>query len=238
MPDQTLWWRPASRIGRLALLLAAIVLLAACSRNRATPAAQPADATAPNPAPPAANAANPVSVQPVDAVKLAVDQPGLYRVTASDLAAAGFDPARDDPARLALTLDGQPVTLVAEGTGDALELTFYGEPRASRYGQDNIYRLGWDSQPRPAVGRTLTAGDGPAATTFTARQTLEEATTYLSQLPADSDHWLCSRSLPRRPLTCPLTCRAGLAARWSWRLRCGPTPRTRPRTPIIAPCCW
>lgn len=190
MPDQTLWWRPASRIGRLALLLAAIVLLAACSRNRATPAAQPADATAPNPAPPAANAANPVSVQPVDAVKLAVDQPGLYRVTASDLAAAGFDPARDDPARLALTLDGQPVTLVAEGTGDALELTFYGEPRASRYGQDNIYRLAWDSQPRPAVGRTLAAGTGLAATTFTARQILEEATTYLSQLPADSDHWL------------------------------------------------
>jgi hypothetical protein len=182
MPSQTLWRRPA---GRLALLLAAMVLLAACSGNRATPDEQPA-AALDNSTP--AAAAQPA--EPVAALKLVVDQPGLYRVTASELAAAGFDSTADDPALLSLTLDGQPVTLIAEGSGDALELTFYGAPRASRYGQENIYRLGWGSQPRPAVGRTLAAGSGPATTTFTARQTLEEATTYLSQLPADSDHWL------------------------------------------------
>jgi len=187
MPYQTLWRRPAGRTGRLALLLAAMVLLAACSRDRATPAGQPAAAA--DSSTPAA-AAQPPQPQPVDALKLVVDQPGLYRVTAAELAAAGFDAAAGDPALLTLTLDDQPVTLTVEGSSDALALTFYGAPRASRYGQENIYRLGWGSQPRAVADRTLATGSGPAAATFTARQTLEEATTYLSQLPADSDHWL------------------------------------------------
>lgn len=128
--------------------------------------------------------------RPVDAVKLTVNEPGLYRVTAGDLRAAGFDPARNNPARLALTLAGQPVTLAAEGSGDGLALTFYGEPRASRYGRDNVYRLGWDDQGRAADGRSVAPAAGDPAATFSAQQTLEEATTYLSQLPGDSDHWL------------------------------------------------
>ncbi|MEI2690706.1 MAG: hypothetical protein V9H69_13760 [Anaerolineae bacterium] len=125
MPYQTLWRRPAGRTGRLALLLAAMVLLAACSRDRATPAGQPAAAA--DSSTPAA-AAQPPQPQPVDALKLVVDQPGLYRVTAAELAAAGFDAAAGDPALLTLTLDDQPVTLTVEGSSDALALTFYGTP--------------------------------------------------------------------------------------------------------------
>jgi hypothetical protein len=126
----------------------------------------------------------------VDAVKLLVDQPGLYRVTASDLRAAGLDPTRHDPAQLALTLAGQPVTLAAEGSGDALQWIFYGEPRGSRYGQENAYRLSWGDQAQDSAVRAVAPAAGQPVTTFTAQQRLEEQKLYLSQLPAGSDHWL------------------------------------------------
>jgi hypothetical protein len=139
----------------------------------------------------------------VDAVKLLVDQPGLYRVTASDLWAAGFDPTRHDPAQLAMTLAGQPVTLAAEGSGDDLQWTFYGEPRDSRYGQENAYRLGWGDQDQGGAARAVSPGSGQLATTFTARQRLEESHLYLSQLPAGSDHWLWQSLFAPDTLTVP-----------------------------------
>ncbi len=179
--------RAARPVTALAMALVTTLVLAACSRSDAEPGADQAVVVRPS-ATAAPASAGPV--RPVDAVKLVVNEPGLQRVTAADLREAGFDPDRADAARLALTLAGQPVTLAVEGSGDALALTFYGEPRASRYGRDAIYRLAWGDQAGADAGRTIAPAGGEPATTFTDRQTLEEATTYLSQLPAGSDHWL------------------------------------------------
>ena len=184
--------RAARPVAILATVLVIALVLAACSRSNTGPGAEPTVAGRSNStAAPASVAPIPSApAQPVDAVKLVVDKPGLYRVTAADLRAAGFDTASDDPARLALSLAGQPVTLLARGSGDALELIFYGEPRASRYGRDNVYRLSWSDQTRADTGRPIAPAGGEPGTTFVDRQTLEEATAYLSQLPAGSDHWL------------------------------------------------
>ncbi len=181
--------RPA-RLVWLAVLLTATLLMAACSRQDAGSNAEPASAAQPGAAAPTAASKPAAPPQPVDAVKLLVDQPGLYRVTASDLRAAGFDPTRHDPAQLALTLAGQPMTLAAEGSGDALQWLFYGEPRASRYGQENAYRLSWGYQAQKSAVRAVAPAAGQPVTTFTAQQRLEESHLYLSQLPAGSDHWL------------------------------------------------
>ncbi len=186
MPFPHLRSHGARQAARLALFLVIALLLAGCSRKAATPSATPT-------APAVAASTAPATVQPVDAVKFVVSEPGLYGVTAADLTAAGFDPAAGDPSRLTLTLDGEPVTLISQGSGDTLDLTFYGAPRASRYGWENVYWLSWGDQPRSEVGRTLTPAATASAqlrTSFTDRQTLEENITYLSQLPADSDHWL------------------------------------------------
>jgi hypothetical protein len=72
----------------------------------------------------------------------------------------------------------------------ALELTFYGEPRDSRYGRENVYRLSWAEQAGSSAPRAVAPATGQPVTTFTAQQRLEESHLYLSQLPAGSDHWL------------------------------------------------
>ena len=69
-------------------------------------------------------------------------------------------------------------------------MIFYGEPRDSRYSQQNVYRLGWGDQARDSAARAVAPAAGQPATTFTAQQRLEESHLYLSQLPAGSDHWL------------------------------------------------
>lgn len=160
--------------------LMAMLLLAACGDKP----------TADEAAAPASTSGEQAAAQPVDAVKLRVDQPGLYGISGDDLRSAGFDPARHSPDQLNLTLAGQPVTLLAEGDGDALDLTFYGAPRDSRYGRENVYRLGWGAQASSSAGRAVAPAAGQPMTTFAAQQRLAESNQYLSQLPAGSDHWL------------------------------------------------
>lgn len=178
----------ARRTRRLAALLltflAALGLLAACGGKKS--AGDDAAASAPR----AAQVQQQATPQPVDAVKLRVDQEGLYVVRGDELRQAGFDPTRHDPSQLVLTLAGQPVTLAVEGSGDDLDITFYGAPRASRYGRENVYWLSWGESATASAARSVSPASGEPATTFDAALRLEEANQYLSQLPAGSDHWL------------------------------------------------
>ena len=89
---------------RLVLLIVVGLSLAACSRGDTNTGPRPA-----NTAPSGASSGHTAPAAPVDAVKLAVDSAGLYRVTAAELAAAGFDLAGQDMAQLSLTVGGAPV---------------------------------------------------------------------------------------------------------------------------------
>ncbi len=181
-------WQPARLAALLALLLTTVLLLAACGRKDVGGNADPTSTAQPRAQRPPPN----LSPLPSRWTRSSCWWTSLawYRVAASDLRRAGFDPTRHDPAQLALTLAGQPVTLAAEGSGDDLQLIFYGEPRASRYSQENIYKLSWGDQVQDSATRTVAPAVGQPATTFTAPQRLEESHLYLSQLPAGSDHWL------------------------------------------------
>ena len=167
----------------LALLLVLSLALAACSRGDKSPQSRPPSATQSS-----ANAA-----APVDAVKIVVEEPGLYRVTAADLAAAGFDLATQEMAQLALTAGGAPVAFSMAGSGDEQAITFYGEPRDSRYGSQNIYWLNKaqsEAQPAAVAAADASPSDAAPVTTFRASQHLEASKNYLSQVTDTDDHWL------------------------------------------------
>ena len=66
--------------------------------------------------------------KPTDAVKIRVNQTGLIRVAAKDLAQVGFDTQAHDPNQLSLSLAGAEVPFLAKGDGSNLEFVFYGQP--------------------------------------------------------------------------------------------------------------
>jgi hypothetical protein len=128
---------------------------------------------------------------PVDAVKVFVDEPGLYRLTGKQLMEAGFDPSDQPMDLLSLQLAGEPVPFVAVGSGSQMDITFYGRPRQSRYGRENVYWLSWASDARlPTQVRAVSAGQEPAVTEFRDQIHLEESLHYNSQTPPETDHWL------------------------------------------------
>ncbi|MER2598408.1 MAG: C25 family cysteine peptidase [Caldilineales bacterium] len=173
----------------LLLLMVAIsvVVLGGCSKKEAGPTQDiAADGQTP-----AAVAATPAAA--VSAVKLLADHDALYRVSAAELRAAGFDPAAHAVERLQLTLNGEPVALAVQGSGDSLVLTFYGQARNSRFGTANVYRLGWGDAPGARLADVAVAApeaNQTETTYFMAEGFSDENSTYLSQTPADSDHWV------------------------------------------------
>ena len=173
---------------RLVLLIVVGLSLAACSRGDTNTGPRPA-----NTAPSGASSGHTAPAAPVDAVKLVVDSAGLYRVTAAELAAAGFDLAGQDMAQLSLTVGGAPVAFAVDGSGDNTTLTFYGQPRDSRYGAQNIYWLeksAADDETARVTTGDASPGDSTPASTFRASQHVDESNYYLSQVTDTDDHWL------------------------------------------------
>jgi hypothetical protein len=171
-----------------AALVSALALASCGNRTSQQPAAAGESHITTAPAPPGA---------PVDAVKIVVTQPGLYRVTAEQLAAAGFLQAVDaDLAQLALTVGGKPAPFAVMDE-DRAAIVFYGEPRVSRYGRENIYWLrradgsaNIQSSVEPRPVQPVAAAPPSAVTTYTHTLHLEESQVYLSQTPQNTDHWL------------------------------------------------
>ncbi|MEZ4771143.1 MAG: C25 family cysteine peptidase [Caldilineales bacterium] len=183
------WNTTQHRLLPALVLIALGLALAACSAGDKAPQPGPQGATAP----PRAAGSDDAPATPVDAVKIVVEEPWLYRVTAAELAAAGFDLAGQDATQLALTVGGEPVAFSVEGSGDAQALTFYGQPRASRYGIQNVYWLSkaqGDAETVSVATADATPGAGAPDTTFRASQRVEASTHYLSQITDSDDHWL------------------------------------------------
>ncbi len=158
---------------RAALLLVVTALLAAsCNRTTDTPSPEPQLTSG--------------------AVKLAVKEAGLYSVTSSDLRADAPSLAAADPARLVLSLRGQPQPLWAEGEPGDFTLRFYGQSPDSRYTAQSNYWL--EIKPTGEITPT-TAWEQPAGASVStpvdaclAMERLEQNLVYAPQAES-GDHW-------------------------------------------------
>lgn len=120
------------------------------------------------------------------AVKMTIKDEGWYRVTQSELAAAGFD-MRGNPRNLQLFVDGveQPLLVVGESdnsfdASDALE--FYATGQNTLSSDAHIYWLAAGTQPGKRIGLTGTSGKPGGGQSFL--QTIErrERLVYFSGL--------------------------------------------------------
>jgi hypothetical protein len=95
------------------------------------------------------------------AYKVTVDRPGLYRVTYSDLAAAGLPVGSIDPASFELSTGNTPVSIRLQADGDTSfepgeSLLFYGYVPESRYTDYNIYWLSYGGSAQLMGTRAVT----------------------------------------------------------------------------------
>lgn len=128
------------------------------------------------------------------AVKIVVDQEGMVRVTGQELQAVGFELESADQEELSLTVAGEPVGFTVTDIGGDPAIVFFGLPRESRYGRENVYWLmrSADGTRHAAVPseRAVGPGQGEPIGSFEAQVVLEEDAQYLSQTAEDTDHWL------------------------------------------------
>lgn len=132
-------------------------------------------------------------------VELLVDRDGLYRVSARDLAGAGFDLSGVNPAALALTNRGRavPMRVVSDSKNGQLGpdsfLEFFGEAAHSLYTATNVYRLVED--PSKALRMKEDHGkptDNRPATAGSFSRTVERDRGY-SVVAANGDPWYDAR---------------------------------------------
>lgn len=95
------------------------------------------------------------------ALKIAVNEEGVYVLNGRDLEAAGFALDAVDPQQLQLTWQGEEIAIQIQGEGDHVldtddTITFYGQPATDRFTEDNVYWL----QQVEGNGRRWTQRDG------------------------------------------------------------------------------
>jgi hypothetical protein len=121
-------WRKGAILVLSALTLLALALLVAACRGKGSDAA--------------ATQGQPALSGPAAAVKLMVEDDGIYTVPAAALRSAGFDLTTVSPEALSLTRAGQPVAFQVVGQGKNRALRFYGQaPALAAYTGQNVYWL-------------------------------------------------------------------------------------------------
>lgn len=161
-----------------------------------------------------------VSVNPAasaPAIRIAVSQPGIQRVTGSALAAAGLNLTATPPALLHLRVNGQPVALETRGADDGRldaddEIRFYAPAAGDRWNATTLYWLTVEDTPGLRMPtRDATAGAGPAHTIATEKRVWRDTTLYDSLTPGpNGDHWFARRlltgpGLPSATMSVPIT---------------------------------
>ncbi len=158
-------------------------------------------ATAPGPSNPAAGRA---------AVKIRVTQPGIQRISAQDLAAAGINLATIDPARLRLQASTGELSLELRSN----ELRFYAPDVGDRWNRATTYWLTVEAgtgNMRMATRDVTPRGAYPPRDTALERGTWRNNRIYDTTQPGpDGDHWYAAdlRTGPGQnpaTLTVPLT---------------------------------
>lgn len=132
--------------------------------------------------------------------KIEVDQDGIYRVTYSDLQAAGVPVDTLDPRTIRLVSRYTEIPIFFSGEQDGIFneadfFVFYGQSTKTKYTNLNIYWLTWGGQ----EGQRMAIEDGSVhgadiAGAFTDTLHLEENSLYLSDSPSgpDNEHWYWS----------------------------------------------
>ncbi|MBV8517447.1 MAG: hypothetical protein JO197_08605 [Acidobacteria bacterium] len=124
-----------------------------------------------------------------NAVKISVATRGWYRVTGSELLAAGLD-ANTDPRTLALYEDGLQVPITVEGDDDGKldaqdAIRFYGIPLDSAWSAARVYWLA-AGQPSPKrIAHAATSATSNAQTTYAATLVRRDKTIFFPGLTTD-----------------------------------------------------
>ncbi len=130
--------------------------------------------------------------------ELTVDRDGLYRVTAEDLAAAGFDLSGVKARDLALLRRGQPVQIRVvtkgreAGFGPGSFIEFFGEAERSLATATNVYRLVQDPSLAKRVREDRSRPAGVPSTVAAVATTVERDRRY-SVVAANGDPWYDTR---------------------------------------------
>ncbi len=130
--------------------------------------------------PAAANIDTPAQASP-PALKIFVEQDGLYKVTFADVDGAGFDTSGADPRHFRLSSGGAEVAMRVRGEGDGSFdagdcLEFYGTATTTEFTTRNVYWLTIGEGPglRMAEPDVTPSGGSPTPTAFFATLHMEE----------------------------------------------------------------
>jgi hypothetical protein len=117
------------------------------------------------------------------AIKLAVRREGFYRVSGSDLFAAGVDP-KADPERLQLYADGKqvPIKVVTDKQGMVAAVEFYGVGLDTASTDARVYWLIAGSQAGLRIAQVKGTGFATAASSFLSTVERKDRTIYFSSL--------------------------------------------------------
>jgi len=130
--------------------------------------------------------------------RVTVNQDGVYQITYQDLSNPGVNFTGVNPHNLRMYTGGNEISIIVTGDTDNTfdpgdTILFYGKKISSRYTDNNVYWLTWDST---TPGLRMTAADGQPGsasvpTSFRQTQRSESNNMYLSNTPngADMDRW-------------------------------------------------
>ncbi|MFQ5612634.1 MAG: C25 family cysteine peptidase [Anaerolineae bacterium] len=144
----------------------------------------------------------PIAQAPSPALKIFVEEDGLYQITYTDLQNAGFNLSGVDPRWLQLTVGGDDVPIYVSGEADGVFdpgdwLEFYGTAITTDFATRNVYWLTAGEGPglRMAERDGAPTGIGSTPTTFFSTLHLEENHEYWQLLPngEGQDHWFWER---------------------------------------------
>lgn len=179
-----------------------------------SPTAHTPSLTGPSVAPPQA------FPQTAWALKVQVNQRGIFKITKNDLVAAGIPASVILPKRLVMRLDDRVMPILVEGESDGVmdandRVLFYGEPETGPYTRSNAYFLSqltqdataaFGSNARMADIDGTPHGQVAAAGWFRCTTRSESNAIYWQLLPngAGKDHWFWTKTLAPSNTTFPL----------------------------------
>ena len=134
--------------------------------------------------------------------KISIKEDGLYRITRTDLEAAGGDLSGVDPATITMLHLGREIPIYVAGVEDGIfdptdYVEFYAQAINNKYTNTNVYWLNYGVGNGLRLSETdgSLSGPAPVPTEYRTMIHLEEDRTYWGEIPngADKDPWFWAR---------------------------------------------